>query len=175
VNEPKTADTYDGPQSRPESLIFIANEIGGAVDEQLSTADALDVKIGGLLALSVGGAFASLGILAPLVSRLDVYAAVGTGLASGYGLGCWIEALRGLRASVYRRWPNPAEYVKLADAPVMYEVGDLARQAADEKARSHARNREELLWKASRLRWTLAFVSAQLAVTMLTALHAITL
>jgi hypothetical protein len=54
-------------------------------------------------------------------------------------------------------------------------VGDLAEQAAAEKAKDHAVIRDELLWKARRLSWGLAFLAAQLMTTAITVLRAVTI
>ena len=161
-------------KARSDSLSFIATEIGAAVDSQLATADALDVKIAGLFALSVASVLAYLATAEP-IARLDLFAATGSGLAIGYGFGCASEAAMGLRATVYYRWPDPAAYVKLALGPDVYDKGDLAEQAAIGKAAAHKSNQRELKWKSTRLGWTAAFLFAQIAVTLIAALHAVTL
>src|SRR2546428_8730613 len=102
---------FEGPPA--DSMMFVAEQVGASVDEQLSTADALDVKIGGLLALSVGVALTYLAIVIPLIPKFDVAAAVGTGLTFGYGFGCCFQALRGLRVGSYRRRSHPPPHPQL--------------------------------------------------------------
>lgn len=171
----KTEVAARASASRAASMTFIADQIRGAVDQQLSTADALDVKIGGLFALAVATLLGYVAALASMGTSPDVASAVGTGLAFGYAFGCAFEALLGLRVAVYERWPNPEEYVRLTKAPVSYELGDLGEQAAIEMAQAHASNKAELLWKSARLRWSLVFVTAQLGATMFALLRAYTL
>lgn len=160
---------------RAESLSFIAAQIDGSVQEQLATADALDVKIGGLLALSVATALGYLAVVAPEHAHFEVLDAAGGGLAIGYAFGAAVEALRAFRPDAYQRWPDPTEYIRLVRANVIYDTGDLAEQAALEKTRAHDWNRNELEKKAARLRWTLAFVAGQLLTTLLSAIAAVRL
>jgi hypothetical protein len=162
-------------KARAESLVFIANEIGAVVDTQLATADGLDLKIGGVLALSVAGALTYFAIVALLVLKLDATAIVAGAVALLAGVGCWTFALRGLSVQAYRRWPNAAEYAKLATSLHTYDVADLAKQAATEKAKDFTTNKDGLVRKARRLRWSLAFVAIQLAGTMFSLLRAVIL
>jgi hypothetical protein len=52
---------------------------------------------------------------------------------------------------------------------------DATYAAAAEKAKDHAVIRDELLWKARRLSWGLAFLAAQLMTTAITVLRAVTI
>lgn len=153
-------------RSKAESLVFLAKEIDGAVDAQLATADALDVKIGGLFAVVIAIPLALLGALATYVPRVDDVAAIALGLVVGYGVGAAVEGIAGLRAETYWRWPDPAQYANLAAGGVHYQLADLARDAAAGKAATHARNRPALAWKSTRLGWVLAFVSGEAAASL---------
>lgn len=164
-----------GPPWHGESLRFIANEIDGVVNEQLRAADGLDVKAGGVLALSVGTAFGYLAIVAPVFARLTFLVVTLGALAFAYGLGAALTAFAALRVRGYQRWPNPPEYAKLVEPTKLPHVADLARQAAAEKARTYERNLPVVDRKAQLVGRSLALATAEVAAALLSALLALTI